>query len=71
MKAVELCTFVLHTYFQLYAMSFYKVKRFSLTGRTSEAKTWVEISLKIGYFKAFLAVRLHDKGYLNHVEILV
>ena len=50
-------------------MSFYKVKRFSLTGRTSEAKTWVEISLKIGYFKAFLAV--HDKGYLNHVEILV
>ena len=52
-------------------MSFYKVKRFSLTGRTSEAKTWFDISLKIGYFKAFYAVRLHDKGYLNHVEVLV
>ena len=37
MKAVELCTFVLHTNFQLYAMSFYKVKRFSLTGRTSDS----------------------------------
>ena len=52
-------------------MSFYKVKILSLTGRTSEARTWVEIPFKIGYFKAFLAVRLHNKGYLNHVEILV
>ena len=52
-------------------MSCYKVKRFFLTGRASEAKTLVEISLKIGYFEAFLAVRLDDKRYLNHVEILV
>ena len=52
-------------------MSFYKLKRFSLTGRTSEAKNWVEIFLEIGHFKAFLAARLHDKGYLNHVKVLV
>ena len=63
LKSVKLCTSVLYTKFQLYTMSFYKVKRFSLTGRTSEANTWVEISLNP-------AVRLHDKGYLNHVEIL-
>ena len=44
LKSVKLCTSVLHTNFQLYTISFYKVKRFSITGRTSEAKTWVEIS---------------------------
>ena len=64
LKSGKLCTVVLYTNFQLYTMSFYKVKRFSLTGWTSEAKTWVEISLKNRLF-------LHDKGYLNHVEILV
>ena len=60
------CTLILS-----YVQCRYKVKRFSLTGRTSEAKTLVEISLKKGYFKACLAVRIHDKEYLNHVEVLV
>ena len=54
LKSVKRCTgtSVLDANFQLYTMFFYKVKIFSLTGRTSEAKK----------FKAFFGSTITQQG---------